>query len=127
MNDLFLTNELCKRHDEWKKKNQYGCDYLTKFYNNFEKVANKTRLSFIKELMCTVKQLFRRRDYRRSFCDITNYLNYIKTSDERIICIMGLWMFQGFGGVVRIGCFEYSITENATMDKEILKRTNYIS
>lgn len=148
---FFVTSELCHRHREWRKNNVNGWDYLTFFCDDFArymnkqsrhkpftpiesniwmqlKLTNKSIITttvgdlFVKGQICNQKFMER----VSGFCDITDYLKYITTDIERQHCILGLWMFMDFGGIVRIGSKDFTFLDSTAMDNEILKLTPHI-
>lgn len=126
-NDLFVTNKLARRHESWNKIYPYSIDYLTKFYNDFKKYKRQSdSKSFIKGLLDNVITLIKVNSCKQSYCDVTDYLEYITTRTERDTCFQGLWMFLDFGGIVQIGDEKYTQHDSNDMVKEILNRTKHV-
>lgn len=151
VNDFIVASDLCKRHRTWRKQFPNAWDYLTLFCDDFANYLNKpnrhkhgvpytdntwhqlqvknNNMFIFKNGEIHIMGLILNMPYRErlgGFCDITDYLKYITTQNERRHCILGLWRFMEFGGVVRIGNKDFTFFDSTELDNEILKLTPHI-
>lgn len=151
VDDFLVTKDLCTKHKVWRQNNVGYSDTLTNFCDSFAKYKKQpNRYKNYKttgSIICCMKHTTHKtlagivagspsivgvvNGQQKSlplsgFCDITNYLKYIKSPAERLTCYFGLHVFLSFGGVVRIGSNDYTTFDDDAMLDEIYDQTKHI-
>ena len=129
VDDFIKTESLCHQHKQWRKYNPTCPDYLSGFCDAFAKYKKEPHRSRPSQSACIVTWInlgINIPNGVKGFCDITNYLNYIKTHSERLTCYFGLHWFMIFGGVVRIGVNDYTSNNDDGFLDEIYNKTKHI-